>query len=96
MSEQQDQAAPTDGINDDEMVVLFSSETADGKPFFCYIKMTAEKFLQYSEEAKHRNPDDNLDLTSLGEIVAKGWGEMPSDEFHAAVLNKFGPVQQAG
>lgn len=89
-------ATPPASADADKIVVLFSAETADGKPFHCYIKMTLEKFSAYAETLRRpSDPSQKIDLTSLGEIVAKGWGTAPSPEFHQAVIARYGPVHQS-
>ena len=67
-------------------VVLCTSETTKGEPFFHYVmadKKNIDKMQRdYSAGAQ-------VDFSSYGEILLSGWGEKPAPEYELIISEYF-------
>jgi hypothetical protein len=81
--------ASTNDVTQEKVVALFVAQTQDGRDFYCYIQLTVEKLNDFIN-AKKRG--ENVNLTTLGEIVARGLGHNPPREVQEKIQTEYGEV----
>jgi len=87
-----DQLQANDALTGEETIVtLFSAQTQENEPFYCYIELTLNKFAEFLEGQEQGVP---ADFTQMGTIIATGWGENPPIEVQQEMQDKYGDKLQ--
>lgn len=67
-------------------VVLCSSSTATGEPFFHYVMADKKHIDQMNRDYENGT---EVDFTAYGEILLSGWGETPPPEYELIISEYF-------
>jgi hypothetical protein len=76
---------------DEEAVILFTGKTDEGKDFYAYIKLTTQKLGEFYLAQEREAP---INLASLGQILASGYGEKPPLDVQNSIKEEFGDIFQ--
>jgi hypothetical protein len=67
-------------------VVLCSSKTKEGEPFFHYVMADRKNIEQMHKDYAEGK---EVDFASYGEILLSGWGEKPEAEYEQIISEYF-------
>jgi len=67
-------------------VVLCTSETARGEPFFHYVMADKKNIDRMQRDQASGAP---VNFSSYGEILLSGWGEKPAPEYELIISEYF-------
>ncbi len=78
-------------LTKEETMVLISAKHQEKGALWALIRMSLETYASVAQAAQDHQP---LNLSTLGEVVDTGWGDLPEEDVLQAMYARYGDIEK--